>query len=247
MTTIAAAIALSLLLVVPACAPRSIVPRAIRARGGPLAGFVRDAEAEVYFGFPGTWLWRATFLVPDRYAWTILTAGEPDHYLYDGQTVRTFVGGQFVGQRAGAADPLRTHARFTAVVNLDALLLPGVRLAPLASVDLPPDTADGVDVVFADDGSRYRVAFDARTLLVHAEGPVALPPLAATSLVARYADFRRTGRWWLPYRTDYTLEGRPLAVERTHALCPEPPGLGMDAFRSPAALPRCAVTGSRGP
>src|SRR5262245_6781583 len=58
-------------LALAACAPRPLVERAIRARGGPLESVIRDVEADVRVGFPGTWRWQTAFMVPDRYAWTI--------------------------------------------------------------------------------------------------------------------------------------------------------------------------------
>src|SRR5262245_24062168 len=70
------------------CAPRPLLERAIRARGGPLGSLVRQVDAEVYAAFPGTWQWRTAFMLPDRYAWTVFTTGEPMHYLFDGQVVR---------------------------------------------------------------------------------------------------------------------------------------------------------------
>jgi hypothetical protein len=231
--------ALAALAAVVGCAPRPLVARAIRARGGPLSGLVRDVEARVHTGFPGTWQWRTAFLVPDRYAWTIHTRGEPDHYLYDGRTLRAFVGGRLVAVDAGSVVALRTHARFTAVVNLDALLLPGVHVQPLAPDALPPGAVAGLDVRFADDGSAYRLAFDGRDLLVRVEGPLALPPLARGTAVARFAEFRRAGGFVLPHATAWVLDGQPLADERALAVCPDPPGLAPEAFRDPAGLPGC--------
>jgi len=134
------------------CASRPLLARAIRARGGPLHGFVRQSAADVYVGFPGAWRWRT---------------------------------------------------------------------------------------VFADDGSRYRLGFDARLLVVFADGPVALPPLERGTLAARFADYRRVGDRWLAHRTDWVLADRPLAAERVVALCPDPRDTAAAAFRTPAGLPDC--------
>jgi hypothetical protein len=232
------------LLAVAACAPKPLLARAIAARGGPLPGFVRESEARVARGFPGTWRWRQVYLVPDRYAWTIYTAGEPDHYLFDGTTARAFVGGAPVSATPGATSPLRTHARFVAVVNLDALALPGVALAPLAPGDLSPGAARGLDIVFADDGARYRLAFDARDLLVAATGPLALPPFGSGTVTARFADFVPRGRFRLPARTTWTLGDTLLAEERVLAACPDPAGLDPGAFAAPTALPDCPPGGA---
>jgi hypothetical protein len=171
------AAAVVLLALLTGCASRSLVTRAIRARGGSVESFVRESEARVHVGFPGDWSWRTAFLFPDRYAWRIFTAGEPDDYLFDGTVARAFVAGRQVAEEAGVTSALRTHARFVAVTNLDALLLPGVQVAPLPGAELPPGAVEGIAVVLADDGSQYRLAFDARTLLVQAEGPLALPPV----------------------------------------------------------------------
>src|SRR5438552_8286191 len=43
-------------------APRPLLERAIRARGGPLASMARQVEAEVYLAFPGTWRWRTVYM-----------------------------------------------------------------------------------------------------------------------------------------------------------------------------------------
>src|SRR5207244_7989725 len=122
---------LAALVLAAGCAPRPLLERAIRARGGPLASMARQVEAEVYLAFPGTWRWRTVYMVPDRYAWTIFTAAEPDHYLFDGTAVRAFIGGREVSADTDPSAPLRSNARFTALVNLDALRLPAARPARL--------------------------------------------------------------------------------------------------------------------
>ena len=109
--------ALALATLVHGCAPRPLVERAIRARGGPLATLVREIESDVYAGFPGTWRSRTTFMFPDHYAWTVETAAEATHYLFDGHAVRGFVGGREVSVDAGPGAPLRTQARFFSVVQ----------------------------------------------------------------------------------------------------------------------------------
>ena len=230
---------LAVLALLAGCAPRPLLARAIRARGGPLDGVVREVEARVLRGVPGIWTWRTVFAVPDRYAWTIYTAAEPNHLLFDGTTARTFAGGQLVASEAGTTAVLRTHARFTAAMNLDALLLPGVQTAPLTAAELPAGAVSGLVAVYADDGSRYRLGFDARDLVVVCEGPIALPPVAAGRLEARPSDYRRERRWLLPHATAYALDGAPLAAETARAVCPAPGVLGPDAFRDPAGLPTC--------
>jgi hypothetical protein len=58
-------------------------------------------------------------------------------------------------------------------------------------------------------------------------------------VTARYEDFRRVGGLWLPFRTTYEIDARPLAVERTLRLCANQPGLDPAAFESPDRLPAC--------
>src|SRR5262245_29026400 len=91
-TTASIVRAAALVVLASACTSRPLVARAIHARGGPLRGIVREVEADVYAGFPGTWRWRTAFLLPTSYAWSIYTAGAPDHYLFDGGAARAFVG-----------------------------------------------------------------------------------------------------------------------------------------------------------
>ena len=100
--------------------------------------------------------------------------------------------------------------------------------------------AAGVSVTLPDDGSRYRLGFDDRTRLVWATGPIEMPELGRGEVTARYDDFRRVGGLWLPFRTTYEINARPLAVERTIHLCPNEPGLGPASFERPARLPACA-------
>jgi hypothetical protein len=231
-------LAVPLLLALAGCAPRQPLARAIQARGGPLTGIVREVEAQVARGVPGTWRWRSVFRVPDLYAWTIYTAAEPNHVLFDGATVRTYVGDRLVATEAAATAALPTHARFTAVMSLDALLLPGVRVVPLAPGELPAGAVSGLVALFAD-GSRYRLGFDAALRLVSLDGPVALPPVGTGLLEARFSDFRRVRGLLLSHATAYVFGGRPLATERTLAVCPDAGGLAPADFRAPGTLPAC--------
>ena len=220
------------------CPSAPLLERAIRARGGTLHGIARTVETDVYAGFPGTWRWRTVFMQPDRYAWTILTADEPNHYLYDGSVVRAFVGEREVATATPATAPLRSHARFTAVAHLDLLGDDGVQRTLLNADELPTGAAAGLRVALAD-GTTYRLAFDRRMLLLWMSGPVNLRPLGEGELVARFGDFRRVRGYWLPYRTVYEFHGRQLAEERALAVCPNPPGLDDGAFAAPRRLPAC--------
>jgi hypothetical protein len=229
-----------LLALASGCASRPLLERAIRARGGALHSFARQAEADVQTGFPGTWEWRTVFLAPDDYAWSIVTAAGTDHYLFDGRVTRAFIGGREVSVDTGQQTPLRAHARFVSVANLDTVVGNGMPVAPLPVAELPPGVTAGVSVTLPDDGSRYRLGFDERTRLVWATGPVDVPELGRGELSARYDDFRRVGGLWLPFRTTYEINARPLAVERTIRLCPNEPGLEPASFESPDRLPACA-------
>jgi hypothetical protein len=223
--------------VVLGCARPPLLERAIRARGGPLHGVVRDSEVDVRAGFPGRWRIRSALLQPNRWGWTVFTSGEPDHYLFDGRFARTFIGGREVAVDGGADAPLRSHARFMAVVHLDALRAPRVLVGDLPPAERPTDTAHGLVAVV--DGSRYRLAFDARDRLVWAAGPISLPPIGRSELSARYGDFRRVDRFTLPFRITYAFAGQPLGEETVLAACPEPPDLTPASFVTPP-IPPCA-------
>src|SRR2546426_11204699 len=151
-----------------------------------------------------------------------------------------------MGGREGSADtapsaPLRSHARFTGVVNPAALRLPGVRTAPLPQAELPPGASAGLAVVLADDGSRYRLGFDERWLLAWAEGPVRLPPLGQGQVVARFSDFRRVAGFLVPFGISYTFGEERLADERALAVCPDNLGVGAESFRAPRLVPDCGA------
>ena len=225
-------------MLVTGCVPSPLLERAIRARGGSLHGIARTVEADVYAGFPGAWRWRTVFTRPDRYAWTIATADEPNHYLYDGSTVRAFVGEHEVSTTSSASTPLRSHAYFTAVTHLDLLRGAGVRTTALTADELPAGAAAGLRATLAD-GTTYRLAFDQRMLLLWMSGPANLLPLGEGELIARFGDFRRVRGYVLPYRTVYDFQGTRVAEERALAVCPNPPGLDDGAFARPHRLPAC--------
>jgi hypothetical protein len=224
-------------LALASCAPRPLLDRAIRARGGPLTSVVRQVEADVHVGFPGVWRWRTAFLVPQYYAATVYTTFGPNHYVFDGATTTAWIGGRRVSAVAAPHDSVRSQARFFAVTLLDVLRLPGVAVAETPANALPPGIAAELTVVFADDGGRYRLGLDARDLVVRADGPVVLDPVGRGRVTAAFTAFARVGRWSLPHRTAWSLDGRPLADERTLRVCPEPPTLDAAAFAEPARLP----------
>ena len=72
-----------------------------------------------------------------------------------------------------------------------------------------------------------------------ATGPIEMPDVGRSEVTARYDDFRLVGGLWLPFRTTYEINARPLAVERAIHVCPNEPGLGSASFQSPEGLPAC--------
>jgi len=226
------------------CARGPLLDRAIAARGGALDGLVRQVAAEVREGFPGAWRWRTVFQVPDRYCWSIETTRDPTHYCFDGTVVRAFTGAELISTDASPSAPLRSHALFMAVVNLDALRAPGVVVTPLPAAELPPGATEGLAAVLPGEPSRYRLAFDADGLLVWAAGTVDLDPFGRGDLQARFSDFRAEHGVVLPHRTEWLLGTETFADERLLAACPDPT-LAADAFRDPTKLPACPVPDAR--
>ncbi len=229
------AVVLAALLGAVACVPRPIVERAIAARGGPIAGLVRESDVQVVMGFPGAWQWRTVAASPERYAWSITTRDQPHHYLFDGTTARAFVGTGLVAEDATAA-AIRTHARFVAVANLDVLRLPGVQIGPAAS---PEPVGTMLEAVFADRGDRYRIWLDAHDLVSRVEGPIDLSPLASGRLRADYDEVRPVQGRLLAHHIRYEIDGHPLADERVRRACVFEPGIPASAFASPSTLPTC--------
>lgn len=224
------------------CTPRPLLARAIRARGGPITTLVRTATARVELEFPGTWVWRTVFRPPVLFAWSIETTGEPNHYLFDGAAVRAFVGGGAVAVDTDPAAPLRLHARLVSATMLDALALPGVAVRELAPSELPPGAAAGLEARWPDGPDAVRVAFDARLLVTGATGPSRLPLVRAGTLAVAFDDFRRTGRWLVPWGATYRLDGVPIARETASAVCIDAPIVPPEAFATPLGLPDCGAT-----
>lgn len=201
-----------------------------------MRGLVALSRARVYAGVPGMWDITRVFLIPEYYAFTIVTAADPIIEIFDGKTGRTFVGSAEVSRDASAQPVLRSHARWTAVVNLSGL--EGAAVAPLAHTELPPEVREGLSVRFAD-GTTYRLGFDAQTLLVWAQGPLDLAPFGGGEVTARFTDYRWLGGRRLPFATSYDLAGVRIVDESVREVCVDPPGLSVDSFADPAALPHC--------
>jgi hypothetical protein len=220
------------------CARPPLLDRAVRARGGMSRAIAIHSEAQVYVGVPGTWELRRIFLAPDCFAWRITTAADPIFQTFDGHIARSFVGTAEISRAAAPDAELRSHARWTAVTNLDGLAGPGVAVTELPSPELPTDVREGL-LVRLPDGTQYRLGFDGRALLVWARGPLDLSPLAHGEVTARFSDHRRSGRFTVPFRTTYSLGSTPLADERLLAVCVDPPNLTPAAFADPTLLPEC--------
>ncbi|MCW5893179.1 MAG: hypothetical protein KIT14_21910 [bacterium] len=219
----------------------ALLERAIRARGGPLESVVRRVEADVRSGFPGLWNARLAYRRPDRWALTIETTGAPDSYTWDGTAAHTVIGSRTVAVDRSPATPLHSQARFWSVVYLDALRGPGVEVTPLERQELPPGVVWGLLATWRDDGSRYRLGVDEADRVVWVRGPVQLPPFGSAELTMRFTDFRRTGRFLLPWRAEYWLAGAAILEERTLSACPDDPAATDAAFVDPALLPSCAA------
>lgn len=197
-----------------------------------------EAEAEVYVGAPGTWRYTRAFLSPGLYGWRIVTADEPISHLFDGTAVHCFIGETLVSCDPSPHAPLRTHARWTAVVNLDALRAPGVAVTPLAAGELPDGIREGLAATFPD-GARYRLGFDDRTLLVWAEGPLDLSPVVVGAVTARFADHRPAAHLLLPFAASYRFGADTIVDEKVLAACVDPPDLTAASFGDPRKLPGC--------
>lgn len=220
------------------CAPRSLVERAIRARGGPIRSIVTHTEAEVYLGVPGVWQMTRAFLVPNLMVWTIVTAADPIQQVFDGTAVRLYVGSAEVSVDASPGAPLRSEAQWTAALNLDALRAPDVTVTVLARAQLPAEAREGVLATFPD-GARYRLGFDEALRLVWAQGPVDLSPFGAGELTARFTEHRRVGDRRVPFAVTYWLDERRLAREHVLVACIDLPGVTPAAFADPSTLPEC--------
>lgn len=226
-----------LLIGLPAAAgAQPLLERALAVRGRAPHAVILHAQARVYAGVPGRWQFTRAWLAPDRYAWRIETAGEPDSYLFDGRVVRAFIGSDEVASDASPDAPLRSHARWTALTLLLGLDAAWTAVSELPASDLPADVAAGLLVRFAD-GATYRLGFDRQARLVWAAGPLDLWPIGNGPASVRYADHRRVNGVLLPFAATYFAGDKRLAVESIAAACVDPPDLIPAAFVDPGALP----------
>lgn len=209
--------------------PARLVDAAIRARGGPLARFSRESEADVYYGFPGTWRWHIAFLGPDRLRFTLRTSAEDQHYVSDGETVRTYLGSALLSEEPARDACFATVARWIAITSLDALR--EMSWTELPAGALPPGAARGLRAHCAEaPEDPYHLYFDRSLRLVEARGPVSIPGIGSGTLGARFSDFRRAGRYTLPFAATCTLNGEPFFDERVLSVVPDDPSVGPASF-----------------
>lgn len=235
-TTAPAAAMIALLLLAASGCARPLLERAIAARGGTLESLSRASTAEVTRGFPGEWAWRFDYRVPDRLRWTIETYGEEQSIAYDGTTVRYFLGSARLPETPAALADFASIVRWTSVTTLDALARdPGVALRELPRDETPPGAASALEVRYRSDGARYVLSFDAADRLVAAEGPIAVPTIAAGRMRAAYEDFVTVDGYVLPRVGAYTIDGAPFFRETVRRWLPNDPRLGPASFTGPPA------------
>jgi hypothetical protein len=126
-----------------------------------------------------------------------------------------------------------------AVVHLDGLRGPNVRVRELPAAERPSGATSGLEATYTDTGDRYLIGLDAQRLVRSVEGPVSLPPFGRPVVRVVLGDERRVGGYRVAYRASWTADGAPLAEERTLAACPLARDLSAAAFLAPATLPTC--------
>lgn len=210
---------------------RTLVDRAIAARGGRLESLLRESEARVYEGFPGEWSWEIAYRYPDLFRWTLHTFGEEQSYVYDGSSAVMYLGSAALPTDPAFLASFRSQARWFAVTMLDVLAdASRVSLRELPADRLLPGSKSGVEARFGDDGATYLLFFDDRDLLVSAEGWVSLPPIGAGSLRVELRDYRVVDGFALPWTGRYWLEGQQLVDERVLRYAPDDPALTAAVF-----------------
>lgn len=179
--------------------------------------FERSSDLEVHAGFPGAWQWEIAFEA-ERLQITIETAAETQTLVSDGTWLRTYLGTALVSQEPARGSSVGALLTFVELSSLDVLLDPErVRTDPVR-VHAPAEVAHALRVRWLD-GSRAELAlgFDAELRLVWLAGPASVPGLGEGRLEARFDDFRRVGRYLLPFAIRYRFRDAPLLDEHVRA------------------------------
>jgi hypothetical protein len=200
-------------------APREhLAAAAVAARGGPLLRFERSSDLDVHAGFPGAWQWEIGFEAPERVRITIETASETQTLASDGTWLRTYLGTALVSQEPARGSSVGGLLTFVELSTLDVLLdRERVRTDPLHG-SAPAGIAHALRVQRLDgSGAELALGFDAELRLVWLAGPASVPGLGEGRLEARFDDFRRVGRYLLPFAVHYRFRDAPLLDERVRA------------------------------
>jgi len=199
--------------------PDDLAAAAIAARGGLLPRFARSSELTVHAGFPGVWRWEMTYAVPSRLELRLRTSAETQTLVSDGVSLRTYLGGGLVSSELAHGSGVAGLVSFVALSDLDVLADPTqVRIELAGAGELPAGAVRGLRVWLRDLGEEpFTLGFDAKLQLVGLAGPVSVPGLGDGVLEARFEDFRRVGRWWLPFAIHYRFRGAALVDEAIEA------------------------------
>lgn len=209
--------------------------RALRARGGPIGGWTREADVRVYYGIPGLWRWQMAWAPPLRFRLSILTAGDDQHYVVDGEQVRSFVGDTLVTRGAAAGSGFETCARWMSLLSLDVLAdASRVAWRALPRELLPDDARHAIAARFLDAPEETLLFFDGDWRLVRAEGAIAIPGVGRGAVRARFGDFRDVAGYVVPFSSRYDWNGEPFFDERVTGFVPgaRPPALEGPPFPS---------------
>ncbi len=194
---------------------RSLLARAIDARGGPIERIERSSEGLVHVGLPGRWQWRLVFEPPERMRFTLVTAGEDQDWVTDGRTASTLLGSTVVSSEPLADSQELSAVRWVAAVHLDALRDPAIfRTRELPPEDVPEGRFAALEGTTTDaPAMRYRLVFDRQLRLVEAEGPLSIPAVGSGRVHAVFSDFRWVDGRRLPFEVRYRLDETPLLEE----------------------------------
>ena len=196
-------------------APDDLAAAAIEARGGPLPRFERSSVLTVHAGFQGVWQWDLVYAAPSSLELRLRTSAETQTLVSDGVTLRTYLGSGLVSSEPAHGSEVAALVSFVALSNLDGLDDPTqVRTQALRSDEVPAGAVRGLRAWLAERPDEpFVLGFDAEPRLVQLAGPVSVPGLGDGPLEARFEDFRRVGRWWLPFAIHYRFRGAPLVDE----------------------------------